>query len=110
MMFIILFNMMYYYNYFRILNMDYKYISSRKISDFSQNLQKFEICKSYILLISLSENIFKGIFLLRGSRRMGKSCQHIMLCFLVHPNEQCCGFGNDSVAFVSVSGSYMNFF
>jgi hypothetical protein len=85
-MFIILFNMMYYYNFVRILNMDYEYISSRKISDFFQNLQKFEICKSYILLISLSENIFKGIFLLRGSRRMGKSCQHIMLCFLVHPS------------------------
>jgi hypothetical protein len=54
---------------------------------FSKNLQKFEICQSYILLISQSENIFKGIFLLRGSKRMGKSCQHILLCFLVHPNE-----------------------
>jgi hypothetical protein len=53
---------------------------------FSKNLQKFEICQSYILLISQSENIFKGIFLLRGSKRMGKSCQHILLCFLVHPN------------------------
>jgi hypothetical protein len=55
---------------------------------FSKNLQKFEICQSYILLISQSENIFKGIFLLRGSKRMGKSCQHILLCFLVHPNGQ----------------------
>ena len=61
--------------------MDYEYILVRKISDFFQNLQKFEICKSYILLISWSENIFKGIFLLRGSRRMGKSCQHILLYF-----------------------------
>jgi hypothetical protein len=53
---------------------------------FSKNLQKFEICQSYILLISQSENIFKGIFLLRGSKRMRKSCQHILLCFLVHPS------------------------
>ncbi len=69
--------------------MDYEHISIRKISDFFQNLQKFEICQSYILLISQSENILKGIFLLRGSKRMGKSCQHILLCFLVHPNAYC---------------------
>ncbi len=52
---------------------------------FSKNLQKFEISQSYILLISQSENIFKGIFLLRGSKRMRKSCQHILLCFFGTP-------------------------
>jgi hypothetical protein len=80
-------NMMCYYistSEFKRLAMNIFQVGIFRI--FSKNLQKFEICKSYILLISWSENIFKGIFLLRGSRRMGKSCQHILLYFLVHPN------------------------
>ena len=83
---IILLNMMCYYittSEFKIWTMNIFQLGRFRI--FSKNLQKFEFCKSYILLISWSENIFKGIFLLRGSRRMGKSCQHILLCFLVHP-------------------------
>jgi hypothetical protein len=52
------------------------------------HLTKYEKIKSYILLKSITEKVFIGIFSFSGSKRTGKYCARIFSYILGHPNMQ----------------------